>query len=196
MFSKQNLFVFALVAVFGAQNIAQAAETLSQREVLTAIRELGDEGASGIAEVIEAVFREKGRPVAVIVGKDFAGGALLGYRKGKGKVVFKGDRTADAEKIYWRGASVAIGAAVNGGRVAILVYNVRAYEDIIHSYQGVEGSAHLVAGSTLSYLRDNLDDERAPTLAYVQFGVGLGARADFSSVKFTRDNQWFPGLDF
>lgn len=168
---------------------AQAAtddSTFSSSEVLHAIADLGGDVSSDMAKVIEQVFARSGRPAAVIVGDEMQAAIFIGYRKGSGKLLFKGQPAAQALPLGWRAPSVGINVGGSASKVTVLVYGARTPDQVLRRFVSLEGSFHYIAGASVSYLRSSLDmaDKTAVSLAHVAVGVGLDAGVALESLSF------------
>jgi hypothetical protein len=171
---------------------AAADETMSSSEVLQAIKDLGGDAAVDLSKVIEKIFAESGRPTAVIVGSEAQGSFIVGYRKGSGKLVFKGQSAANAEPLFWRAPSFGINVGASVSKVAVLVYGAKNRDELLRRFASVEGSYHLLAGASVSYLRSSLDPQEkgAINLAYVTVGVGVDAGVAVESLTFSKKSVW------
>lgn len=169
-------------------------QTLSPQEVYEAIQSVGTDVARDLAKVIESVFSESGRPTAVIVGNEWQGSFIIGYRKGKGKVFFKGQTASTAPQIYWRAPSIGLNAGASASEVAILVYGAKQYEQLLQRFASIQGSYHLVIGAGVSYLRSTLDlnERNSMSLAYITVGVGFDAGVAVESLAFSKKERWLP----
>lgn len=193
--------VYTLLAVLGlallparascAEDAAAQAskdETFSAPEVLTAIADLGGAVSSDMSKVVETVFAKKGRPSAVIVGDELQAAFFVGYRKGSGKLLFKGQPSAQAMPLGWRAPSIGINVGGSASKVTILVYGARTPDQVLRRFASIEGSFHYIAGAAISYLRSTLDpgDKSAVSLAHVSVGLGLDGGVALESLTFIR----------
>jgi hypothetical protein len=168
---------------------AQAAKddgTFTSKEVLKAISDLGGDVSADMAKVLESVFAQNGRPTAVIVGKEAQGAFIIGYRKGSGKLLAKGQAPAQAQELAWHAPSIGFNVGASASRVTILVYGARSSDQLMDRFTSIQGSYHFIAGAAVSYLRSNLDmsDKTAISLAHVSVGVGLDAGVALESLTF------------
>lgn len=160
--------------------------TFTSSEVLKAISDLGGDVSSDMAKVIESVFAKSGRPTGIIVGKEAQGAFFLGYRKGSGKLLVKGQAPAQAQGLAWHAPSIGFNVGASVSRVTILVYGARSSDQLMERFTSIEGSYHFIAGAAVSYLRSSLDmeDKSAISLAHVSVGVGLDAGVALESLTF------------
>ncbi len=127
--------------------------------------------------MIDYAFVTYGRPTGYILGNEGGGAFLAGLRYGDGQLVTKlgGER-----KIYWQGPSVGYDVGVAGSRVMVLVYNIKEHEQMFTRFLGVDGSAYLVGGVGITFLK------RGPlVLAPIRTGLGLRLGANVGYLKFT-----------
>lgn len=182
----------ALIPVRGfcAETVsAQAApddSTFSSSEVLKAIGDLGGAASSDMAKVVEEVFAKSGRPSAIIVGDELQAAVIIGYRKGSGKLLFKGQPASQAMPLGWRAPSIGINIGGSASKVTVLVYGAHAPSQVLQRFVSIEGSFHYIAGAAISYMRSSLDaDEKSPvSLAHVSVGLGLDAGVALESLSF------------
>ncbi len=161
-------------------------DTFTSAEVLKAISDLGGDMSSDMAKVVESVFAQNGRPTGVIVGKEAQGAFIIGYRKGSGKLLAKGQTAAQAQSLAWHAPSIGFNVGASASRVTILVYGARNTDQLMDRFTSIQGSYHFIAGAAVSYLRSSLDmtDKTAISLAHVSVGLGLDAGVALESLTF------------
>lgn len=182
----------ALLPAAGLRAEAPAAQTakddgtFTSDEVLKAISDLGGDVSQDMAKVIESVFARSGRPSAIIVGKEMQGSFIIGYRKGSGKLLAKGQAASEARALSWHAPSIGFNVGGSASRVTILVYGARNSDQLMDRFTSIQGSYHFIAGAAVSWLRSTLDmtDKAAVTLAHVSVGVGLDAGVALESLTF------------
>lgn len=133
--------------------------------------------SAGLASVIEYAFQNYGRPNGYILGSEGGAALLAGLRYGDGRLVTKlgGER-----KVYWQGPSVGYDVGLAGSRVMFLVYNLQNEEDLFARFIGVDGSAYIVGGVGVTFLK------KGPiVLAPIRTGLGLRVGANVGYLKFT-----------
>jgi hypothetical protein len=69
----------------------------------------------------------------------------------------------------------------------VLVYNLRDPEEIHQRFGGVDGSAYLVGGVGLTFLKSG-----PVIVAPIRSGVGLRFGANVGYLKYTRRPTWNP----
>jgi hypothetical protein len=140
--------------------------------------------SAGLASVIEYAFQRYGRPNGYVLGSEGGGALLAGLRYGEGELVTK---TIGQRKVYWQGPSLGYDFGVDGSRVMFLVYNLRSPEEMFARYGGIDGSAYLVGGVGITFLK------RGPVvLAPIRTGVGLRIGANLGYLKFTDEPRLNP----
>ena len=90
-------------------------------------------------------------------------------------------------EVFWQGPSVGWDFGGNASRVFTLCYNLQYPEVIFQRFPGVEGSAYLVAGLGVNYLRS--DDI---ILAPIRTGVGVRLGANVGYLGFSRTRRTLP----
>ena len=160
--------------------------TFSPSEVLHAIADLGGDVSADMAAVLDDIFAKNGRPTGIIVGHEAQGAIFIGYRKGSGKLLFKGQPAAKALPLGWRAPSIGVNVGGSASKVTILVYKARTPSQVLSRFVSIEGSYHFIAGAAITYLRSNLDtsDDSAVSLAHVSVGAGLDAGVALESLAF------------
>jgi hypothetical protein len=184
-------FVLMAGVAQGAEAPAESAEAYGTDEATydkdTIIREAEGffgKGAKGLAEVIEKVFKDHGRPNGYIVGEEISGAIGFGLRYGDGTLKMK---YGAERKVHWQGPSIGFDVGANASKAFVLVYNLPSANTIFQRFPGVDGSLYFVAGVGVTYVRsDNI------VLAPIRAGVGWRAGASVGYMHFTRQKTWNP----
>ena len=163
---------------------AGQAETYSRDEIVNNVSDFLGVTAEAAGGAIERVFQDNGRPTAYIAGEEASGAFVGGARYGRGLLYMK---NREPLEVYWQGPSVGWDWGGNASRVFTLCYNLHYPEIIFQRFPGVEGSAYLVAGLGVNYLRS--DDI---TLAPIRAGVGLRLGANVGYLGFSRTRRVLP----
>lgn len=159
-------------------------DTFTEEEMRQAAENFFDSAAGGVAAVIARVFREQGRPVGYITGREGSGAWLVGLRYGKGDMFLKnGERSI----VNWQGPSFGFDFGGNASKVFTLVYGMASSEQIYKRYPGVEGSAYVVGGLGVNYQAAD-----GVTLAPIRAGVGLRGGANIGYLHYTRTRHILP----
>ena len=89
--------------------------------------------------------------------------------------------------MFWQGPSVGWDIGGAGARVMMLVYDLPEPNALLQRFTGVDGSAYLVSGLSVTAMA-------ADTTYLVQVRTGVGARLGVSLgyLKFTADPTWNP----
>jgi hypothetical protein len=156
----------------------------STREILQAGHGFFGTVSKGMASVVEYAFQKQGRPNGYILGQDAGGAFVAGLRYGEGTLYTK---DAGVHRVYWQGPSVGWDAGAEGSKVMVLVYNLRDPEEIHQRFGGVDGSAYLVGGVGLTFLKSG-----HIIVAPIRSGVGLRLGANIGYLKYTRRPTWNP----
>lgn len=162
----------------------QHAETYSRDELVNTVSDFLGVTAEAAGGAIERIFHENGRPTAYVAGEEGAGAITVGARYGRGLLYMK---NREAMEVFWQGPSVGWDLGGNASRVFTLCYNLQYPEVIFQRFPGVEGSAYLIAGLGVNYLRS--DDV---TLAPIRAGVGLRLGANVGYLGFSRARRILP----
>ena len=114
-FAAILLRLFCILCFAGYVMPVQAADdTYEEDTILKEADAFFGGGAEGLAEVIEKLFKEQGRPNAFIKGQEASGAIVIGARYGDGTLVKKG---GGSTKVHWTGPSIGFdaGAPVGAG---------------------------------------------------------------------------------
>jgi hypothetical protein len=158
--------------------------TFTEEEMVQAAEDFFDSAAGGVAAVIARIFREQGRPVGYVTGREGAGAWLFGLRYGKGDLFLK---TGERAEVNWQGPSFGFDFGGNASKVFTLVYGMTSAEQIYKRYPGVEGSAHVVGGLGVNY-----QAAEGVTLAPIRAGVGLRGGANVGYLVYSRTRKFLP----
>jgi hypothetical protein len=177
-------FLFCTPAAFAADDKAATNSTYSREEVDDAVIRFFGKTTEGLADVIDKVFQDFGRPSGYIEGGEGGGALIVGLRYGEGTLHLKGH---DARKVYWQGPSVGFDWGGNVSKVFTLVYDLSTPEFIYQRFPGVDGSAYIVGGFSVNYQRSG-----RTVLAPVRTGVGLRLGANVGYLHYTRKKSINP----
>jgi hypothetical protein len=158
--------------------------TYSKNEIVEAGHGFFGSISKGLANVIEYAFQKAGRPNGYILGEDAGGAFVAGLRYGEGRLHTK---NAGSLKVYWQGPSVGYDFGGAGSKTMVLVYNLRDTSDVFRRFGGVEGTAYLVGGVSIQFLKHG-----DVTMAPIRAGVGLRLGANIGYLKYTRSPTWNP----
>lgn len=194
------LVIFLVVAVFALPGHVRAQdadrdpaepsdetleETYSKNEILEAARGFFGATTEGLAEAVEKVFEDQGRPNAYIIGEEASGAIAVGLRYGKGELHMKA--APATRQVFWQGPSIGFDFGGNAARVFTLVYHLPSEDALFQRFPGVEGSFYLFAGVGVNYQRSG-----DIVLAPMRTGVGLRAGANVGYLHYTRESSWIP----
>lgn len=140
--------------------------------------------STSLASVLEHAFRNSGRPTAYVLGQEGGGAFLAGLRYGSGTMYL---RRGGTRPIYWHGPSLGTDFGASGSRTMFLIYNLHDPEKIYRSFSGIDGSAYLVGGVGITYLKGG-DIVMAP----IRSGLGLRVGASLGYIRFTPEASWNP----
>lgn len=158
--------------------------TYSKDELVVAVSEFFGVTAEAAGAAVERVFRDYGRPTGYIAGQEYSGAITVGLRYGKGVLTLK---QGGARTVFWQGPSVGFDWGGNASRAFILVYNLNDPDRIYRRFPGVDGSAYLIGGIGVNYLRGD-----QITLAPMRVGVGLRLGASAGYLSFSPKRRYFP----
>ncbi|MDA0998757.1 MAG: EipA family protein [Proteobacteria bacterium] len=118
------VFWIATAALLTPQPSSAAGDekTYSPEEIMAAAESVFGEASKGLAEVIEKLFAEQGRPSAYIAGEEISGAFVVGLRYGKGDLNIKGQKSSP---IYWQGPSIGFDFGGNASKAFVLIHSTR-----------------------------------------------------------------------
>lgn len=140
--------------------------------------------SGGLASVIEHAVSRYGEPNGYILGEEGGGALIGGLRYGEGDLH---SRVLGAHKVYWQGPSLGWDFGADGARVMMLVYDLRAPDDLFDRFMGVAGSAYVVGGFGMSVLTAN-----SSFVVPVRAGIGARLGVNVGYLKFTPTATWNP----
>lgn len=142
------------------------------------------EGARGLADVLNKIFSEQGRPNAYIVGEEGGGALGVGVRYGRGTLHMADGTVRD---VYWTGPSIGFDVGANASKAFVLIYDLPGVESLFQRYPGVDGSLYFVGGVGANYNRSG-----DIVLAPVRFGVGWRQGVNIGYLNITEEASWIP----
>lgn len=175
-----NIFLACVMALFMIQPAMAGDDpenTYSEDEIGAAVEGFFSGTTKGLAQIIEKIFAEKGRPNGYITGNEGSGAIGVGLRYGSGYLHMK---AGGRRKVYWQGPSIGFDAGGNASKVFTLCYDLPGFNSIYQRFPGVDGSVYVVGGFSMNY------QQRGDIiLAPIRTGVGLRAGINVGYVKFT-----------
>lgn len=180
------LLRFVCVLCFaGYLTLAQAEDdTYEEDTILKEADAFFGGGAEGLADVIEKIFKDKGRPNAYIKGQEVSGAIVIGARYGDGTLVRK---AGGSTKVHWTGPTIGFDAGGNISKVFVLIYNLPNIEAIFQRFPAIDGSFYFIGGVGANYHQvGNL------VLAPMRFGAGFRAGVNIGYMHYRKEKSWNP----
>ncbi len=159
-------------------------DTYSKDEILAKAEGFFGATTKGLADAIEKVFADQGKPDAYITGEEVSGAIGVGLRYGKGTLHRK---TEKSRPIFWQGPSIGWDLGGNVSKTFVLIYRLKNTEDIFQRFPGVEGSFYMIAGLGVNYQQSG-----DIILAPIRTGVGLRAGANVGYLHYGKKYSWLP----
>jgi len=177
--------IFASFA-FGSPVSAQTKsdDTYNQDEILEKAKGFFGHTTAGLAQGIEKVFSDLGKPNGIILGEEAGGAFIVGLRYGEGEL---NQKKSGKRKVYWQGPSVGFDFGGNASKVFTLVYHLKNPGDLYRRFPGVDGSLYVIAGLSLNYQQAG-----DIILAPIRTGVGLRAGANVGYLHYSQEHSWLP----
>lgn len=162
----------------------QGYKTYDQGTVVDEAEKFFGDTTAGLADVIDRVFTDNGRPQAYIAGEEASGALGVGLRYGKGYLYRPGEQPV---RVYWTGPSLGFDAGGNASKTFTLVYALGPTNEIYKRYPGVEGSFYYVGGAGVNYQRQG-----RTVLAPIRTGLGLRTGVNIGYLRYTREYTAVP----
>ena len=178
------LWLLTYPGMLPAESTGTSGETYDEKSMLQEAGDFFGEGAEGLAEVIEKIFKEYGRPNAYIKGTEGSGALVVGARYGEGTLYKK---SGGSVPVFWSGPSIGFDAGGNLSKVFVLIYNLPNTDTIFQRFPAIDGSFYYVGGVGANYHQvDNI------VLAPIRLGVGLRAGVNIGYMHYKREKSWNP----
>lgn len=181
---KRIVCLLILCVTFMFITGAYASEGYDKDSVLEDAADFFGEGSEGLAEVVERIFKEQGRPNAIIKGEEASGALGIGTRYGSGTLRFK---SGGSTTTHWTGPSIGFDAGGNISKVYVLVYNLPSTEALMQRFPAIDGSLYFIGGVSANY-----HQSEEIILAPIRLGAGLRAGVNIGYMKYTRKKTWNP----
>ncbi len=163
---------------------AQDDDTFDKDEMIAKAQEFFGSTTKGLAEALQKVFEDQGRPNGYIKGEEISGAFGVGLRYGNGTLHRK---SGTPMKIYWQGPTIGFDIGGNASKVFTLVYHLKNNEDIFQRIPGVEGTFYVVAGLGVNYQQSG-----DLILAPIRTGVGLRGGVNIGYLHYAKTHSWIP----
>ncbi len=161
-----------------------ASQTYSEEEISNQVEGFFEGTTEGLADILNRVFAEQGRPTGFIRGDEAGGALVVGLRYGKGQLQLKGQAPVD---VYWQGPSMGFDVGLHAAKVFTLVYNLTDPNLIFQRFPGLDGSIYVLGGFSMNYQKSN-----EIVLAPIRTGVGLRLGASVGYLHYTRQEHINP----
>ena len=167
-----------------AMNAVAANDTYSPGEIKGIVADFFGMTTAAVADVVERVFADNGRPNAYITGDEASAAIIVGGTLGKGNLHRK---RRNPFQVYWQGPSLGFDLGGNASKMVCLVYQLGADSEIFQSFAGVGGSYYFIAGIGVNY-----HQEGRVKLAPMRTGLGVRAGVNVGTMSITRDRSFNP----
>ncbi len=178
------LLAAAMLVVFLSPAVAAEDDTYDMEVILKKAETFFGGTTKGLAEVVQKVFKEQGRPNGYITGEEASGAFGVGLRYGRGELNRKSGET---RKIFWQGPTVGFDIGGNASKVFTLIYHMQKTDELYQRIPGAEGSLYIVAGFGVNYQQTG-----KLILAPIRTGVGLRLGVNFGYLHYGKKHTWMP----
>lgn len=185
-FGRLVIAVFAACLLFiGSSAPASAQDSgYTMEEIVAKGHQFFGSTSGGLASLIEKAFSDNGLPNGYILGEEASGAFIGGLRFGEGTLFTK---NAGEHRIFWQGPTLGLDAGGDGARTMMLVYNLPSVDGVYGRFGGVTGSAYLVGGLGMTYLKRG-----DVTIVPVKTGLGARLGVNLGYLKLTPMPTWNP----
>ena len=180
----RGLLLVALTLGLAAPAGAAEDDTYEKGVILEKATTFFGDTTKGLADAIEKVFADQGRPNAYITGEEVSGAIVVGVRYGDGTLNRK---TGGARKVFWQGPSIGFDLGANASKVFVLIYHLQGDDDLFQRFPAIEGSFYFVAGLGVNYQQSG-----EVIMAPIRTGVGLRGALNVGYMHYTREHSWIP----
>ena len=179
-----RLLAIVLLAMTFCPGAKAAPEgSYSTQEILSTGHQFFGKISGGLATMVEQVVARYGLPNGYIIGQEGSGAIIGGLRYGEGVLYTKLD---NQKPVYWQGPSLGFDFGGDGNRTMMLVYDLPSSLAIYRRYGGVNGSAYLVGGFSMTVLANTEIPERTVYIVPIRSGVGARLGINVGYLKFTQ----------
>ncbi len=179
-----RLLAIVLLAMTFCPGAKAAPEgSYSTEEILSTGHQYFGKISGGLATMVEQVVARYGLPNGYIIGQEGSGAIIGGLRYGEGVLYTKLD---NQKPVYWQGPSLGFDFGGDGNRTMMLVYDLPSSLAIYRRYGGVNGSAYLVGGFSMTVLANTEIPERTVYIVPIRSGVGARLGLNVGYLKFTQ----------
>jgi len=155
-----------------------------QQEVNDEVSQFFADESEDLAALVDRLFRDQGRPNAIIRGEETSAALVVGVRYGRGTLVTK---SGERLPVFWQSPSVGFDFGANHAKVFALIYNLPNTSALFQRFPGVDGSAYFLGGASVHYARSN-----GITVAPMRVGAGMRLGASVGYMHFTRTSTLNP----
>ena len=143
------------------------------------------DGAEGLGQVLEKIFKELGRPNAIIKGEEASAAFTVGARVWQ-RQTFRRNK-AVSERSTGPARRWALMSAPMPPRSYVLVYNLPNVDSLFRRFPALDGSLYVIGGVSANYHQAG-----KVILAPVRLGAGLRMGVNVGYMKYTRKKTWNP----
>jgi hypothetical protein len=183
MIKRIFILISIIIPLLSASVFAED-DNYDKNSIINDAADFFGEGTEGLGEVIEKIFKQHGRPNAIIKGEEASGALGIGARYGNGTLTMK---KGGSTTVHWTGPSIGFDAGANASKVFVLIYHLPNAGALFQRFPAVDGSLYFIGGISANYHQsDNI------ILAPMRLGAGLRAGVNVGYMKYTRKKTWNP----
>jgi hypothetical protein len=157
----------------------------TEEEIVNATSRFFGTGAEIVAQAIEPIFRDHGKPSGYVEGSEGSAALAIGLRYGEGRLYMH--NSSETTKVFWQGPSIGFDTGINAAKCFTLCYGFTDPRQIFRRFPGVEGSAYFIGGIGVNYQR-----AEGLTLAPMRLGVGFRLGANVGYLAYSPRRRILP----
>ena len=188
-----RLAAAALLALaLGAPAYAQGNpndEAFTAEEIVGAGHQFFGKISGGLATLVERAISNYGLPNGYIIGQEASAAIFGGLRYGEGTLYTK---SQGQQSVFWQGPSLGLDIGGDGNRTMMLVYDLPGGGAVYRRFAGVNGSAYLVGGLSMTVLANSESSNEPIYVVPIRSGMGARLGINVGYLKFTDRPTWNP----
>jgi hypothetical protein len=135
------------------------------------------QASAEIAELVNDIVGERGKPQAYIAGEEVGGAVGVGLTYGRGMLYRPGQAP---EEVFWQGPSIGFDVGGDASKVFTLVYDLGPTQNIYKRYPGGGGNIFFIGGVGAEAMTQD-----GVTIVPIRTGVGARSGVSVEYMKFT-----------
>jgi hypothetical protein len=164
-------------------------DAFTAEEIVGAGHQFFGKMSGGLATLVERAVSNYGLPNGYIIGQEASGAIFGGLRYGEGTLYTK---SHGQQSVFWQGPSLGLDIGGDGDRTMMLVYDLPGGGAVYRRFAGVNGSAYLVGGLSMTVLANSENANEPIYVVPIRTGMGARLGINVGYLKFTDRPTWNP----